>query len=201
MPVPTRAPPFDSRLGADPQRANRLPAPRRGPKKPASPKSHPNTSGVNSELVRDDSQSETGGPQPRVPTSRPTAAACRLLEVMLDSFEKIEIAIALYRAEAHAMPVRELGETLQVSSHAVERGLDELAHAGAVHVDGGLARLTLRPQEIPAMDEIAALYDEDRLLVIRTLTEIAMNKMRGMAARAFADAFQIRRKKEEDGDG
>lgn len=120
---------------------------------------------------------------------------------MLDSFEKIEIAIALHRAEAQTLAVRELEDKLQLSSQVIERGLDELVHATAVHVAGGFARLTLRAQDLPAMDEIAALYDEDRLLVIRTLTEIAMDRMRGMAARAFAGAFQLRRKNEEDGDG
>jgi hypothetical protein len=56
----------------------------------------------------------------------------------------------------------------------------------------------LNPRDIPAMDEIATLYDEDRLLVVRTLTEIALDRLRGMAARAFADAFQLRKKKEND---
>lgn len=136
-----------------------------------------------------------------MPTSRPTAAARRLLNVTLDSFEKLEITIALQRAPAHTLSMPELSEQLQLSSQLVERGVDELARAGVVDVASGRARLTLPPQDVAALDEIATLYDEDRLLVIRTLTEIAMDKMRGMAARAFADAFKIRRKKEENGDG
>jgi hypothetical protein len=136
-----------------------------------------------------------------VTTSRPTAAARRLLDGKLDSFEKLELSIALYRAPAHSLSLSELSTKLQLSIHIVDRGIDELARAGIVQAAGGLARLTIDAQDLPALDEIAAFYDEDRLLVVRTLTEIAMDRIRGMAARAFADAFQLRKKKEEDGDG
>jgi hypothetical protein len=118
---------------------------------------------------------------------------------MLNSFEKLEIAVALFRSATHTLSLSELETKLSLSSQLVERGLDELARAGVVRLDNGFACLTLNPQEVPAMEEIAALYAEDPLLVVRTLTEIAMDKIRGMTARAFADAFRLR-KKEEDND-
>jgi sulfur relay (sulfurtransferase) DsrF/TusC family protein len=133
-----------------------------------------------------------------VPTPRLTAAARRLLGVSLDSFEKLEISIALHRTAAHTLSVPELCTRLKLSSRVVDRGIDELTHAGVVRLADGAVRLTLDAQDVPAMDEIAALYDEDRLLVVRALTEIAMEKSRGMTARAFADAFQLRKKKEDD---
>jgi DNA-binding transcriptional regulator YhcF (GntR family) len=136
-----------------------------------------------------------------VPTGQPTADARRLLDVLLNSFERLEITIALYRAPAHTLSVPELITKLQLPSNVVDRGLEELERAGAVQVVNSVVRLTLDAQDIPAMDEVAALYEEDRLLVVRTLTEIAMDKIRGITARAFADAFQLRKKKEEDGDG
>jgi hypothetical protein len=143
---------------------------------------------------------ESGESISHVPPRRPTAAARHLLEVTLDSFEKLEIAIALRRAAAQSLSLSELSAALQLSTAIVERGIDELALAGVVQFDSGVARLSLDPQDAPALDEIAALHDEDRLLLVRTLTEISMERMRGMAARAFADAFQFRRKKEENGD-
>lgn len=139
------------------------------------------------------------GSHSHVPTPQLTAAARRLLDVMLNSFEKLEITIALHRTASHASSVSELSTKLGLASHIVERGVDELVRAGAVQLVDGVARLTLDAKDIPAMDEIAVIYDDDRLLVVRTLTEISMDKIRGMAARAFADAFQLRRKK-EDGD-
>jgi hypothetical protein len=135
-----------------------------------------------------------------MPPGRPTAAARRLLGATLDSFEKLEIAIALHRTAAHSLPVSELGTRLQLPNQIVERGLDELVRAGVVELARGVVHLRLDPQDIPAMDEIAALHDGDQLLLVRTLTEMSMDKIRGMAARAFADAFQIRPKKEDEGD-
>jgi hypothetical protein len=143
--------------------------------------------------------SESGRPSRHVPTHQLTAAARRLLDVLLNSFEKLEITIALHRTPTHALSLCELSTKLKLSSQIVERGLDELVHAGAVRLVDEVVHLSLAPQDIPAMDEIATVYDDDRLLVVRTLTELSMNRIRGMAARAFADAFQLRRKK-EDGD-
>lgn len=151
-------------------------------------------------LVRDATFGEGDESTRTVQAPQLTADARRLLDVTLNSFEKLEIAIALHRAEAQTLSVSELGARLRLSSQIIERGIDDLAGAGVLHVVSEHARLILDPRDIPAMDEIAALYDEDRLLVVRTLTEISMDRIRGMAARAFADAFQLRRKK-EDGDG
>jgi DNA-binding transcriptional ArsR family regulator len=131
-------------------------------------------------------------------TSRPSDAARRLLGETLNSFERLEIAIALHQAPAQTLLFSELVTKLKLSGSIVERGLDELAEVGAVHVAGDVVRLTLSPQDVPAMGEIVALYEDDRLLVVRTLTEIAMENIRGMAARTFADAFRLRRKKEEE---
>lgn len=120
---------------------------------------------------------------------------------MLDSFEKLEIAVALHGEATHTLSISELETKLpQLSSQFVERELDELAHAGAVQLDNGIARLALDTQDIPAMEEIALLYEEDRLLLIRTLSEISMEKMRRMA-RVFADALPLRRTKSGDSDG
>ncbi|HVI02648.1 MAG TPA: hypothetical protein VM869_28275 [Enhygromyxa sp.] len=119
---------------------------------------------------------------------------------MLNSFEKLEIALALRCAAANTLAVPELSTKLRLASHIVERGIEELARAGGVQFTGDAARLTLDSTELAALDEIAVLYEEDRLLVVRTLTEISLDKIRGIAARRFADAFQLRKKKEEDGD-
>jgi hypothetical protein len=132
-----------------------------------------------------------------VQTHRLSPAALRLLDLRLNSFEKLEITIALHRTAAHTLSVPELSTKLQLSSQMiVEYEIDELARAGVVHSADGVARLTLDPKDIPAMDEIAAIYDEDRLLVVRTLTEISMNKIRGLATQAFG----LPRNTEEDDD-
>lgn len=133
-------------------------------------------------------------------STRPSAAVRQVLEAQLDSFEKLETALALHRAPAHTSSVPELAKEVQLSEDVVERTVDELRRGGLVHVAGGLVRLTLQPADAAAVSELAELYDEDRVLVVRTLSEIAVEKIRSMAARTFADAFQLRRKK-RDSDG
>ena len=65
---------------------------------------------------------------------------------------------------------------------------------------GGLVRLTLPADDGKALGELTDLYEEDRITVVRMMSEVAMDKIRGMAARTFADAFTLKKKK-EDGDG
>lgn len=103
-------------------------------------------------------------------------------------------------AQAHALSAMELSKKLSMPAEMVARAIEELRRSGSVEAAGGLVRLTLSSEDLVGMDELVRLYDEDRIVVVRTLSEIAMEKIRSMAARTFADAFHIRRKK-EDGDG
>lgn len=135
-----------------------------------------------------------------MPASRPSAVVRRLLDAPLDGFEKLEIVLALHRAPASTSSTPELIRQLQLGRDEVERAVDELRRASTVEVAGGLVRLTVSAEEGAAIAELAQLYDDDRLLVVRTMSEIAMDRIRGMAARTFADAFTIKRKK-GDGDG
>lgn len=80
----------------------------------------------------------------------------------------------------------------------VSRAVDDLTLAGFVENAGGLTRLTASAEDLAAVKELVDLYDEDRILVVRALSQIAMDKIRGMAARTFADAFKLRKKREDD---
>jgi hypothetical protein len=135
-----------------------------------------------------------------VPSSKPSLPVRRLLEGPLDSFEKLEIVIALRAAQAMTSSVKELSKKLQMPVDVIERTVEELVRGKYVEVAGGLTRLILKSEDLVPIDELVALYDSDRILVVRTLSEIAMDKIRGMAARTFADAFHLRKKKDsEDG--
>lgn len=132
--------------------------------------------------------------------SKPSAAVRRLLEAPFDSFEKLEVGVALCKATAHTSSVPELSKALSMPRDLVERAIDELARAAAVNHAGGLVRLTLGADDGRALGELTQLYDDDRITVVRMMSEVAMDKIRGMAARTFADAFTLKKKK-EDGDG
>ncbi len=130
--------------------------------------------------------------------SRAPAQVRRLLEDPLDTFEKLEITAVLWRAAAHTQSPSELATRTQLSVDMVERALAELAQAKFVQVSGGLARLVVRPEQREGVQALVEMYEADRILVVRLLSEISMTKIRGMAARAFADAFQLRKKPEGD---
>ena len=52
------------------------------------------------------------------------------------------------------------------------------------------------PKDIEAL---AKAYEEDRFAVVKEMGEIAMRRIRSMAANVFADAFVIRKKTPKDG--
>jgi hypothetical protein len=53
-----------------------------------------------------------------------------------------------------------------------------------------------------AVAALTKLYDEDRIVVLRLIAQIAIERVRSQAATLFADAFVIRSKKrKEDPDG
>jgi len=132
----------------------------------------------------------------RVP---PSAAIRRLLFAPLDSFEKLEVVVALYRASAHTSSVAALAKLCELSPDITSRTIDELARAGFVEGAEGLTRLTAGTEDLAAIGELVAVYDDDRIVIVRALSEISMDKIRRMAARTFADAFNLRKKREDDG--
>jgi hypothetical protein len=132
--------------------------------------------------------------------SRITPQVRRLLEAPLDTFEKLEICMVLWTAAARTQSPRELAARVQLPLDIVERALEDLVAARFVELAGGLARLTVPGAHVPDVQELVEIYATDRILVVRTLSELAMDRVRSMAARAFADAFQLR-KKPEGNDG
>ncbi|MBL9018532.1 MAG: hypothetical protein JNL83_30380 [Myxococcales bacterium] len=130
--------------------------------------------------------------------SRVTPQIRRLLEAPLDTFEKLEICMVLWTATARTQSPRELAARVQLPVELVDRALEDLVAAGYVELAGGLARLTVPTAQHADVQALVELYAVDRILIVRTLSELAMNRVRSMAARAFADAFQLRRKPEGD---
>ncbi|MBA3498885.1 MAG: hypothetical protein H0T65_00830 [Deltaproteobacteria bacterium] len=82
---------------------------------------------------------------------------------------------------------------LQVGREALRRVADEVAATGMI--DASQDVLQLRPGGWdPLLDEAARCFASEPTKLMRALTRIAMARIRGMAARTFADAFRIRRK-------
>jgi hypothetical protein len=133
-----------------------------------------------------------------LPSPQPSQALRRLLETKLDTFEKLELVVVLREAAA-AIPLEELARQLQVGPDVLRRVAVELARGGLVAIDGD-DKIWLRADdaELELLNEARELYKKDRSQVITLLSAIAMERLRGMSARSFADAFSLRKKKDDD---
>jgi hypothetical protein len=134
-----------------------------------------------------------------VSDDQPSDALRALLDAKLDTLEKLEIVLALRDAPDRSSSVEALAHHLQVGPSVLRQVVDEVARANVVTVRGDIVELVLDGSNTALLDEASALHHGHRHELIRVFSMIAMARIRQMAARTFADAFQIRKKK-KDGD-
>jgi hypothetical protein len=134
-------------------------------------------------------------------TTKLPAAVIELLTTRIDSFEKLEILVALHAAPRATMSVDELCQVAKLSREVVRQAALEMRAAALVEltVRGEVQLLPPTSADLRAVSELVALYNDDRFLIAKALGEIAVARIRGMASRVFAEAFVIR-KKPKDGD-
>jgi hypothetical protein len=125
-----------------------------------------------------------------------------LLETRIDSFEKLDVIVALQGAPHQTMTVDALVQALGIPRDDIRQAVGQLRRGLLVDLDASGEVRLLPPTEADreSIRELAELYGEDRAPVLRLLGEIALERIRNMAARTFADAFLIGKKK-GDGDG
>lgn len=125
--------------------------------------------------------------------------ARRLLETQLDSVEKLEVMRVL-RASGHALSAEELESRCTLKSEIVVDTLLDLERSKLVELDAGgkLVRLGQAAVE-PSFVALLRHYEEDRLGILSVLSSGAMQRIRSMAARTFAEAFVIRKNRGRDG--
>ena len=132
-----------------------------------------------------------------VPVHLPPSVA-RILESHVDSFDKLEIAVALARTPGQAVECRVLSQQLGVSADDLAACIQELVHSGLLVAHGGTVG-PAGPDAVRALDQLLEAYQEDSISVMHALSEIAVARIRGMAARAFASAFDLRPTKKKEG--
>jgi hypothetical protein len=121
----------------------------------------------------------------------------RLLETKLDTYDKLELVVLLSKRAEMQASMAELERELQVGHDVLKRLAGEIARTRLLEITDEQVRLVATPDELEAIAEGAGLEPRK---VISLLSSIALDRLRGMAARAFADAFTLRKKK-DDGDG
>lgn len=124
----------------------------------------------------------------------------RLLETHVDTFDKLEIAVELANTPGQAVDRKHLASGLSLPPDVFATSVLELERSGLLAVRDDLIGPS-SAQAVQALDELARAYRADGVAIVRALSEIAMTRIRGMAARAFADAFLLRPKRKEEPDG
>ena len=125
-----------------------------------------------------------------------------LLGTGIDSFEKLEVIVALSRDPARRGSQPELARALELGRDEMRTVVADLEGAGLI-VRTGDDELVLAPQSgesATALAELVRLYDVDKIALVKAILDRAMERLRNLAGRAFADAFVIRKKREGDDD-
>jgi|SRR5688572_3956756 len=121
----------------------------------------------------------------------------RLLLGPVDSFEKLEVLLALREATGSAMALDALAARAGVRVEHVDEAVAELATAGLV-ARGPDGTCRIGPAaDAAALDELAVAWATRRAAVVKALTGRAVGRIRASAARVFADAFRLRPKKDD----
>ena len=131
-----------------------------------------------------------------------TAAVNELLTNRIDSFEKLEVIVALYGAPRSTMSVEELCRALKLSRDVIREAVVGLRGAALVELtnQGQVQLLPPTSRDHAAVVELVTLYNDDRLTLVKAIGENAVARIRNMASHAFADAFVIRKKPPKDGE-
>jgi DNA-binding IclR family transcriptional regulator len=136
--------------------------------------------------------------------SQPEELSERLRSLLLgpvDSFEKLEIVIALRASGSSGCTLAELETRTGAPVTVLARALDELTAAGLTERRGDT--WSLAPgADAEAIDELVAAWSSRRVSVLAFLTQRSLERIRASAASTFADAFRFRDRKDPDrGDG
>ena len=135
--------------------------------------------------------------QEGVSTSTSLSRALReLLDTHVESFEKLELLMLLGRAPGGRRTVGEIVLALGLGADEIREILAALAAAGLVAraPDGQISLAPRTAEQRAVLDELTRVYAEDRITLVKAIAETAMERLRNLAGRAFADAFVIRKK-------
>jgi hypothetical protein len=125
-----------------------------------------------------------------------TTELLRLLDEVLDSVEKVEIAWYLTEAGT-PLPAPELQARAQLDGETMRAAMADLARDRVIAMRGGpvpTVQLAARARR-PDFEALMRLYAADRPVVMAALASISMSRIRSMAARTFGEAFVLRKKK------
>jgi hypothetical protein len=133
------------------------------------------------------------------PSQLPDGAR-RLLLGPVDSFEKLELVIALRASAGAGCMLDELEARTKAPASVLTRALEELSAAGIVESRAGSWRLA-KSCDTAAVDDLATAWSSERVVVLALLTQRSLERIRSSAAITFADAFKFRHRSKSDRGG
>jgi predicted ArsR family transcriptional regulator len=126
----------------------------------------------------------------------------RLLYEQIASFEELEALLLLHRAPATALSAAAVAARLRVEPSAVAVALSQLTGRGLLQLEKNSEPPSYRyapanSQTAAVIDRLAQLYADQPVDVIKEMSANAIERLRSSAARAFADAFVFKGKKDD----
>lgn len=112
----------------------------------------------------------------------------KLVARVLDSYEKLEITMYLYRVRFSARPTASIGDALALPPNATWDAVAALARAGVIRTmdpEGGGWWFDPNSRWAAAVEALAALYARDRLSVLEMMTNASLERLRAHAAHRF----------------
>jgi hypothetical protein len=119
---------------------------------------------------------------------------------VLDSFEKLEILLAVAGAGAAAAasgpyPAQAIIAATALDAGMVAEALAELVASGVLVASATGYSLAADAPWTVHVGALVQLHRSDRMLVVSIMSQAAVNRLRLRAERAFADAFVFRSRK------
>jgi hypothetical protein len=138
-------------------------------------------------------------------TSDEVSAEVRtLLRDHVESYEQLETLLLLHRDHGQALPAESVASTLNLPVALAAEALEHLHRCNLLdsRVAAGTRSFSFKKGNASVeatVADLAHVYDVNRLAIINLMSANAIERVRTKAARVFADAFILGRRKDEDG--
>jgi hypothetical protein len=114
----------------------------------------------------------------------------------LETYEQLHVLLAVTKDAQRAWSADELQQQTRLSAEGLQDTLRLLTSAGLLEPVAGESRWTLAPsahlQEAAA--QLLTTYQDNVLVIVKALTDNALERVRTKALHTFADAFVVRGK-------
>ena len=126
----------------------------------------------------------------------------RFLKEGIQSHEELEVLLLLHRGSERAWTGEQTSAALRLPLDATEMALDALALRGLLAREPSAFprayRYAARTAELDGtLRELQRVHSEQQLALMRVINAFAMERLRTAAIRTFADAFILRKKKQD----